>query len=199
MWWGCSHGGQWESKVEPSRRQEMRMQKNGRGSKTDRRGKSVGCLHVLQNNMIKKKKMSKRATHARKRWSQMKVTVELIWRRHLEKENQDILRLFDLISSPSVDDWLDEDAQVFPGLSRLVALQADSQACRAGLVEGDLVHQLLSSVLQHQTPSIFTFLEDRKYSAFKALSSLAFPHNLALKACRQENLPYARLPNTCFT
>lgn len=61
-----------------------------------------------------------------------------------------------------MDDWLDKDAQVFPGLSWLVALQADSQACWAGLIEGDLVHQLLSSVLQHQTPSIFTFLEDRK-------------------------------------
>ena len=98
-----------------------------------------------------------------------------------------------------MDDGLDKDAQVLPGLSRLVALQADSQACWAGLVEGDLVHQLLSAVLQHQTPSIFTFLKGRKYEAFKALWSSDFPQNLALKACRQEKLPYVHSPNTCFT
>lgn len=74
------------------------------------------------------------------------------------------LKIYYLISSPSVDDRLDKDAQVFPSLSWLVAFQAYSQACWACLIEGDLVHQLLSAVLQHQTPSIFTFLEDRIYT-----------------------------------
>lgn len=67
-----------------------------------------------------------------------------------------------LVSGPSVDDGLDEDAEVLPGLSGLVALQADPQAGRSGLVEGDLVHQLLPAVLQHQTSGLLAFLKSRK-------------------------------------
>lgn len=72
------------------------------------------------------------------------------------------MRTLYLVSGPSVDDRLDEDAQVLPGLSGLVALQADPQAGRSRFIEGDLVHQLLPAVLQHQTASLFAFLEDRK-------------------------------------
>lgn len=67
-----------------------------------------------------------------------------------------------LVSGPSMDDRLDEDAEVLPGLSGLVALQADPQAGRTGFVEGDLVHQLLPAVLQHQTAGLFAFLEGGK-------------------------------------
>lgn len=74
-----------------------------------------------------------------------------------------------------MDDRLDKDAQVFPSLSWLVAFQADSQASWARLIEGDLIHQLLSAVLQHQTPSIFTFLE---YRIYKALQNSDFPKNV---------------------
>ena len=70
-------------------------------------------------------------------------------------------RVLYLVRSPSVDDGLDEDAQVFPGLPGLVALQADPQAGRARFVEGDLIHQLLPAVLQKQTASLFTFLKKK--------------------------------------
>lgn len=67
-----------------------------------------------------------------------------------------------LVSGPSVDDGLDEDTQVLSGLSGLVALQADPQARRARFVQGDLVHQLLSAVLQHQAAGLFTFLKQKR-------------------------------------
>lgn len=67
-----------------------------------------------------------------------------------------------LVSGPSMDDGLDEDAQVLSGLSGLVALEADPQAGRTRFVERDLVHQLFPAVLQHQTADLFTFLKDRK-------------------------------------
>ena len=53
-----------------------------------------------------------------------------------------------LVSGPSVYDGLDEDAQVGPRVSGLVALQADPQARRAAVVQGHLQHQLLLAVLR---------------------------------------------------
>lgn len=72
-----------------------------------------------------------------------------------------------LVSGPSVDDGLDEDAQVLSGLSGLVALQADPEAGRTRFIEGDLVHQLLPAVLQHQTAILLSFLKDRRKTEFK--------------------------------
>lgn len=67
-----------------------------------------------------------------------------------------------LVSGASVDDRLDEDAKVLPGLSGLVALQADPQAGRSGFVEGDLVHQLLPAILQHQTSGLLALLKGQQ-------------------------------------
>lgn len=66
-----------------------------------------------------------------------------------------------LVSSASMDDGLDENAQVLTSLSRFVALQADSKAGGTRLVQWDFIHQLLPAVLQHQISSIFTFLKER--------------------------------------
>lgn len=44
MWWGCNLEGQWESKVEPSRRQEMRMQKKKK--KEEEEAKQTGVERV---------------------------------------------------------------------------------------------------------------------------------------------------------
>lgn len=67
-----------------------------------------------------------------------------------------------LVSCPSVDDRLDEDAQVLPGFPGLVALQADPQASRSRLVEGDFIHQMLPAVLKHQAPGLFAFLGNKR-------------------------------------
>lgn len=64
-----------------------------------------------------------------------------------------------------MNDGLDEDPQIFPGLLGLVPLQADPQAGGARFVEGDLVHQLLPAVLHHLPARLLAFLKGERQKA----------------------------------
>lgn len=60
-----------------------------------------------------------------------------------------------------MDDGLDEDAQVFTGLTRFVAFKADTQASRARVIQRHLEHQLLLPFLRQNSTYRFLFLGEK--------------------------------------
>lgn len=102
------------------------MPKKGGSSKTDRCGKSVDSLNVLEKSQNKKMSGKKNyKTQALKEWSQTELgsnyfECDAIQIHKMERKNR-YVKIYYLISSSSMDDRLDKDAQVFPSLSRLVA------------------------------------------------------------------------------
>lgn len=64
-----------------------------------------------------------------------------------------------LKSSSSVDDGLDEDAQVLARLSGLVALQTDAESSRPRVIYRNLVHQVLPAILGKDRTRLLSFLK----------------------------------------
>lgn len=113
------------------------------------------------------------------------------------KNGRPPMRTSYLVSGPSVDDGLDEDAEVITSLPGLVALQADPKSGRTGFVEGDLVHQLLPAVVQHQAAGLLALLTGGKKGS-KETVFLDFlpPENAFLLKTYQTG---KASPKTCFT
>lgn len=63
-----------------------------------------------------------------------------------------------LESSPSMDDGLDEDAQVLTRLPGLVAFQTETKPGRPRIAYRNLVHQVLSTVLRQGQDRRLSFL-----------------------------------------
>lgn len=67
-----------------------------------------------------------------------------------------------LESSPSMDDGLDEDAQVLTRLPGLVAFQTETKPGRPRVAYRNLVHQVLSTVLRQGQDGRLSFLTCRE-------------------------------------